>query len=259
VHALWEGGSAAFRRDDAWSDVDLLACVDDERVAETFAAVEAELQRIGGIEAQFVVPEPAWHGHAQRFYRLRGQEPWLVLDLCVVKRSNPNRLLEREIHGDAVFLFDKIGVATAAAPPADGASHEKKLRARIEHLRARTRLLAHLVEKECRRRHPLDAFGFYQSLILAPLVEMLRIRYDPWRHDFGLRYLHDTLPPPLSRRLQELCFVRNLDDLQSKQRIALRWFDDLATDAARAPKLVFTFVSLTPRKTKPPQPPPATP
>lgn len=235
VHALWEGGSASFDRADAWSDMDLQACVDDERVADTFSAVESAAEKGVGIEATFVLPEPTWHGHAQRFYRFRGQPPWLLLDLCVQKRSAPNRLLETEIHGKRLFLFDRIDLEKSQTPP-DREARDRKLKARVAYLRARVDMFAHLVEKECRRQHPLDAFAFYQSMLVQPLVEMLRIRHDPWRHDFGLRYLHHAVPAPIARRVEDLCFVRNFADLQAKSRAALRWFDELGSELARSTK-----------------------
>ncbi len=239
VHALWEGGSVAFGRADAFSDADVQACVDDDKVAETFAAVEAELEKVLGIETSFAVPEPAWHGHAQRFYRFVGREPWLMLDFCVQKRSSTRRFLEPEIHGKQPFLFDKIDLA-ASIQRLEVETQEQRLRARIEMLRTRMHLFAHMVEKECRRQRPLDAIHFYHGLIIAPLVELLRIRHDPWRHDFGMRYLHTTLPVDQARRLEDLLFIRNFPDLQSKQRVAVRWFTDLAAELARAPKLVYT-------------------
>lgn len=237
VHALWEGGSEAFGRADAWSDLDLQACVDDNRVADTFAAVETALEKAVGIEATFVVPEPAWHGFAQRFYRFRGQPPWLMLDLCLRRRSDRPTFLETEIHGRQPFLFDRIGLATVQGP-LDREKWEKQLRERVAFLRTKVGMFAHLVEKEIRRQHPIDAFTFYQGMILQPLVELLRIRHDPWRHGFGLRYLHHVLPRGVARRLQDLCFLRHPDDLQAKSRGALRWFDELAQELDRAPRLI---------------------
>ena len=235
VHALWEGGAACFDRADAWSDVDLQACVDDDKVAETFAAVEAAARKAVGIEATFVMPEPAWHGHAQRYYRFQGQPPWLLLDFCVQKRSGANRFLETEIHGKRLFVFDRIELEQSQGP-LDRDARDQKLSARVASLRARVGMFAHMVEKECRRQHPIDASAFYQSMILQPLVELLRIRHDPWRHDFGLRYLHHALPAPVARRVEELCYVRNFADLQAKSRAALRWFDELAHDLTRPVK-----------------------
>jgi hypothetical protein len=250
AHALWEGGAAAFDRADAWSDVDLQICVDDDRVEDAFAAVESALEKDCGIEMTFPVPEPTWHGHAQRFYRFTGQPPWLLLDLCVQRRSNERRFLEKEIHGKHLFLFDRIGLG-AAVSPADPDARERQLRERLAFLRARTGMFAHMVEKECRRQHPIDAFTFYQGMVLAPLVELLRIRHDPWRYNFGLRYLHRALPGPLVKRVEDLCFIRNFPDLQTKCRTALRWFDELAAELERAPRLIFSTGSAPARTPKP--------
>jgi predicted nucleotidyltransferase len=71
VNAAWLGGSNAFGRADELSDVDLQVDVDDGRVAATFGAVEAALAAASPIVARLVMPMPTWHGHAQRFYRVR--------------------------------------------------------------------------------------------------------------------------------------------------------------------------------------------
>ena len=71
VNAAWLGGSDAFGRADELSDVDLEVDVDDGYVAATFGAVEAALAAASPIVARLVLPMPTWHGHAQRFYRLR--------------------------------------------------------------------------------------------------------------------------------------------------------------------------------------------
>jgi hypothetical protein len=239
AHAAWEGGSVAFGRQDAWSDVDLQVVVEDDRVDDTFNATEKALGTACPIESTYTVPAPTSHGHAQRFYRFQGQPAWMMLDLCVMKRSAANRFLEPEIHGEASFLFDKIGLRESAAPVPPEV-WDAKLRARVAELRARTSMLAVLADKEARRRHPIDACAFHTSLILAPLVELLRIRHDPWRHDFGLRGLHHALPAALARRVEELCFVRNLADLQVKQRAALRWIEELVIELEKAPKLTYS-------------------
>jgi hypothetical protein len=70
VNAAWLGGSDAFGRPTSCptsTPVD----VDDGRVAATFGAIEAALAAASPIVARLVMPMPIWHGHAQRFYRLR--------------------------------------------------------------------------------------------------------------------------------------------------------------------------------------------
>jgi hypothetical protein len=193
VDALWEGGSAAFGREDQWSDVDLQAVVDDAKATELFDIVEAKLAALSPIKKLYRVPEPAWHGHSQRFYELEAAGPFLMVDFCVMKRSSPNRVLEREIHGSACFLFDRTGVA-AGSKPGDPEAWDARLRDRIAQLTPRFQMFQSLVTKDCQRGRPLDALNFYQALTLVPLVEMLRIKHDPWRHNFGWRYLQHDLP-----------------------------------------------------------------
>ena len=50
VHAFWEGGAAAFDQVDEWSDMDLYAVVDDDRVDEVFLAVEETMKSLSPIE-----------------------------------------------------------------------------------------------------------------------------------------------------------------------------------------------------------------
>lgn len=229
VDALWEGGSAAFDRVDAWSDLDLQAVAEDRRVAELFEVVEGTLSALSRIKSVYRVPEPTWHGHSQRFYELENTDRFLMIDFCGISRSNPNRFLEREIHGDARFVFDRGSVA-AGIVPGDAAMWDARLRERMEQLKARFRMFQPLVAKDCLRGRPLDAAHFYQSLTLAPLVEMLRIKHDPWRHNFGWRYLQFDIPVEEHARLVRLAYPGRMDAIPALQADAVRWFEELAAE-----------------------------
>ena len=237
VDALWEGGSAAFGRDDRWSDVDLQAVAEDSQAPGLFEIVEATLTPLSPIKQVYRVPEPAWHGHSQRFYELEAAGPFLTVDVCVMKRSNPNRFLEREIHGEARFLFDRAGVKAGNAP-GDPVAWDARLRDRIAQLTARFRMFQSLVTKDCFRGRPLDALHFYQSLTLAPLVEMLRIKHDPWRHNFGWRYLQYDLPADDYERLVRFAYPGRLEMIPALHEEAVRWFEQL--DAELAARSVLT-------------------
>jgi hypothetical protein len=94
-------------------------------------------------------------------------------------------------------------------------------------MKARLEISDNFVQKEIFRRNPIDALGLYQMLILAPLVEVLRIRYNPYHHDFGSRYLYHELPKDVVQRLEGLFFIRDLDDLQAKFDEARTWLRGL--------------------------------
>lgn len=229
VVAAWEGGSAAWGRADAWSDADLqLLAVDEEpaTIAAIFAAVEGALEAAGGIRGRFVVPEPAWHGHSQRFYHVADAGPYVMLDLVVVHPGVAERFLAPEQHGHAIVHLG--GGDDVAAPAFDAAAHRVRLRRAFEEAVGRFDLFQPLVTKEVVRGHFIDAIAFYHGLTLRPLVVLLGIAHRPLRFDFGARYLHDDLPEADAAALAELYAVRDLDDLADKHARACAWFRVLA-------------------------------
>ena len=222
VHALWEGGAAAFNRVDAWSDIDLYVVVEDGMVPPTFEAIENVLTALSPIQIRHEVSWPAPSGIFQRFYRLENASEFLLVDLAVLKVSAPDKFLVREIHGDAVFHFNKRGAVSI--PPLDQEAFVRGLLDHRKRLVERMELFGPFVDKELRRGNPLEALEFYRALVLPSLVEALRIRYGPRHYDFRMRYVYRELPPELVRRLERLAFVADTNDLETKNREAAAWF-----------------------------------
>ncbi|MDA0242048.1 MAG: hypothetical protein OT477_01400 [Chloroflexi bacterium] len=225
VYALWEGGSAAFGRLDDYSDLDLQLVVDDEQADEAMQVITDTLAALSPITHRYDVPQPAWHGHTQSFFRLRDASEFLLVDCAVMKLSNPNRFLEREIHGQPLVYFDKTGVT--AAPAWDGAAWEMRVARRRADLREMLPIFANFPEKELQRGQAIDALGYYNGLLVRSLVELLRLRHDPTRHHFGLRYLYHILPAQEVVRLEPLCFVADAADLRRKTAAVLAWCEEL--------------------------------
>lgn len=216
ARALWEGGSAAFDRADDFSDVDLSLLIHGSP-RDAFAAIEHSLPER---DLEYHVPEPAWHGHSQRFYRFRGAPPYLLLDLAIMQGGD--LLAQPEIHGHPRVLFDRDNVLAHQPPPPP-----PNIAARTAALSTRFEMFQILVQKELWRSQPLDALHFYRTLTLAPLTELLRLHHDPTRAHFGGRYLHRILPPPVAAKLQHLSFISSPDDLASKHQEAIAWFRHL--------------------------------
>jgi predicted nucleotidyltransferase len=230
VNAAWLGGSDAFGRADELSDVDLQVDVDDGHVAATFGAVEAALAAASPITARLVMPMPTWHGHAQRFYRLRDTSEFCAVDVVVFERSDPRRYYNQtERHGRPLVLFDRAGVIRPAA--LDPAELAATVRAELVRIRGWLPFTLPLVAKEVRRGDALAALGAWQRYVLAPLVTCYRIRHAPARHDFGTRYTGADLPPEVQETLRRLSFVRDLDDLAAKlptgERLLRELLDEL--------------------------------
>lgn len=226
IYAMWEGGARSFGRLDEWSDIDLQFDVADERVEDTLLLLEKTLEKISPIALKYRVPEPTYHGHAQVFLRLQNASPFLLIDACIMQHNSPrDKFLDPGIHGPAVFHFDKKGLA-AQMVEADPAARRVQLLQRLDTLRVMFSMFQVFVEKEIQRGNALEALAYYQSVTLRPLVEVLRIRYQPARSGFYTRYAYYDLPLEIAARIERLSFVSGLVDICAKQEEAIRWFEE---------------------------------
>ncbi len=221
--AMWEGGSAAFGKADQWSDVDVVVVCADDAVDAVFDTVEAALGELSPIDLVWRVPQPTWHGHGQRFYRLKDAPDHLLVDLVVMKQSaDYARFLIPERHGRPVVQFDKAGLVSAA--PLDTDAWQVKLDDELADLRVRFPMLQCLVRKELQRGRPLDALNYYFGLTLTPLLRVLGMRYRAYRYDFGRRYTRDDFPAAVADEVEALHFVADADDLAQKHERAEELF-----------------------------------
>jgi len=221
VDAAWEGGSTAFAGDDALSDVDVVAVVADEAVEATFAQIEFALHSLSPVTLRHDVDGTT--GFAQKFYRLRDAGEFLVVDLVLIRRSDPLLFREVELHGRGPIWLDRRSLLVESHLDA-GRDHTQAL-ARVPVLATAFAMFQHIVTKERLRGHAVDALSFYQAMTLRPLAEALRLLHCPQRRVFGLRYLARDLPADSCARIEALAFVRDLDDLAAKHDAARLWFD----------------------------------
>lgn len=224
VLAMWEAGAAAFDRVDDWSDIDLQIVVEDDQVAGTFTRLVELLTQLSPIRIQYDLPQPTWHGHAQSFILLADTSPFLMLDLCVIKHSSPDKFLTPEIHGQAKFLFDKAGISNL--PHLDRGQFQEETARRLPTLRLMFDLFQILTLKEIHRQNWLEALAFYQGYTLRPLVEALSYLYRPAHHHFHTRYVYYELPPQVIARLESFYFVDKAA-LADRHAEAVAWFNEV--------------------------------
>lgn len=230
VRAFWEGGAPAFNRVDEWSDIDLYLVVDDEKVDETFLAVEEALESLSPIKQKHSVSHPQ-PGLFQAFYKLEGASEFLLVDLAVLTLSSPDRFLEPEIHGDVVFYFNKSTEITI--PAFDKKAMTAKLLKRLEQLKANFDMFNSFIQKEINRGNHLEAIDLYHILTLAALVTALRIKHNPVHHDFKTRYIHYELPTEITEKLEDLYFVVDEKELQEKYDEASKWFRETVSELSQ--------------------------
>lgn len=225
VYAMWEGGAVANDRADQWSDIDICVAAEDNRVKDLFPVVERALEALAPIELKYDVLAPTLGEYVQAFYRLEGAGKFMLVDFAVFKLSAEDKLLEPEIHGNAIFHFNKRGAVEV--PALDPGKHIAAMKTALERTRGKCQMFAPFVEKEIMRGDYLRALDLYQRLVLGALVQALRMKHKPEHYDFGLSYNRHHLPAEVVGRLEDLYFVRDGKDLSDKYRRALAWYDQV--------------------------------
>ena len=150
-----------------------------------------------------------------------------MIDVAVFKLSSPDKFLQSEIHGNAVFYFNKSD--RVKSPQLDKDALVKKLQGRLVGLQGEFAMFHNVVQKEINRGNHLEAMDFHHML-LAWLVEVLRIRYNPLHYDFKMRYIHYELPSEVVKKLERLYFVKDAGDLQKKYDEVVEWFPKIVLE-----------------------------
>ena len=202
VQATWLEGADALGHADAFSDIDVWADVSVGAAQDVFSLIRLALESWGPLDLE----EDAIHPHPQieqRFFHVAGTPPYWFLDVCL---QESGREVAFGPHDAFTVLFDRAEVLRrASAQPFD--------------LNEAVRLLERrwwrrvLVEKELQRGHTLEALASYRGEVLAPLTELLRLRFCPHKRGYGLKHAKRDFPAEVLTVLEDLYAVHRLDQL----------------------------------------------
>ena len=102
----------------------------------------------------------------------------------------------------------------------------------VDQIRQRRATAEWLVNRAVRRGQHAEATQLYLGFALSPLVRLLRVEHCPWRHDFGLRYLHEDLPPDVAARVAAL--LPGAADPAETSAACFAWTDELLARRGRS-------------------------
>ncbi len=225
VYAAWQCGSAAFKRVDEWSDIDIVVDVEDDKLMDTFKILDSSLESLAKIENTYECPQSLSPGAYQKVYKLQGTSKFMVIEICAVKHTSTEKLLSKEIHGDILVLFDKCDVAKVT--PINKVEFARTLKTRIKNVESLFNMYQILIEKELNRHNYIEAISFYQSFSLGLLLEMLRIKYKPYRYNFKTRYVYYDFPEDVVKRLHNFYFIKDGKELREKHEETIKWFNEI--------------------------------
>jgi predicted nucleotidyltransferase len=227
ARCAWIGGSAATGGYDEWSDLD----VDVLCTPGTSAAVYGRLLDAARVDFDvrdvWEVPEHVWPDGRQCFVNLQDRpglllEPTRIIDLHVSDLSDKHSHLDIRRHGTPLVLHDPEGLVVL--------EHEDVaagITAALEQSRQRRSTDEWLVNRAIARGHVAEATDFYLRFALASLVRLVRAEHSPARHDFGLRYLREDLPPEVADRVEALVPGHTSRSLRELSDECFSWIDEL--------------------------------
>ncbi|HAQ62423.1 TPA: hypothetical protein DCR49_10580 [Candidatus Delongbacteria bacterium] len=225
VIAAWEGGSAATGFMDKYSDLDLYVVCEDDAVEAVYAKLEKLIEKNYGIERKYRVPEPAWHGCSQCFYKVGNVPELYYLDIAVIKRSIPDKFTEKDRHGDSVIWFEKEKMIDPTPTP------KKKV---IEKGKQLYRFIADsdfLMETELKkalaRKNFTEAYPAYYRLVASNLGILLNLKYRPCKVDFGIRYAYRDFPKKEVDLIADSFRITSLEDIEKKSKKVLKRIEEL--------------------------------
>lgn len=210
VFAFWLEGADSLGTVDEYSDIDVWLDVEDGKEEDTFAALCQSLREIGELDIcqEQENPDPKIR---QRFYHIEGSSKFLLIDVCIQSHSREISFTNG-FEGEKVMpIFDKAGVIKFR--DIDQSDFTQALDNRLNELEDAFTVRKIWVDKELRRERFLEAFGYYMEIVEL-LIEALRIRHSPTKHDFGFKHLSRDLPKEIVDRLSNLVKADSLEELE---------------------------------------------
>jgi hypothetical protein len=238
VLVAWVGGSAVTGGWDQWSDLDV------DVLCRPGTAVAAYERWLAALEADFA-PASVWD--TPREWRPDGrqcfvcmqsrpgllEEPTVLVDLVMSDISEGHRHLDVRRHGTPLVLHDPEGLLVLRHEDAD--EQRRAMEDAVDQVRQKRSTSEWLVNRALARGHVAEGLDLYVRHGLQLLVRLLRAEHCPERHDYGLRYLRDDLPPDVADRLEALVPGASGRPLHELSNECFAWMDELLTGAPRNP------------------------
>jgi hypothetical protein len=177
ILAAWEGGSSATATSDQFSDIDLNILHADNEAA-VFQIVEGTLRKFSAITHIYNEPKSVWPDLTQKVYFIENAPKHFFVDVAAFPKSKPAILAEFmqfERHGQPAVFFDKGGHLNSQ--PIDEQALRQRQRKRLTEIVEAFPVYRMTLFKELDRGNPIDAFTFYHSGMLRPLVEVIGMLY----------------------------------------------------------------------------------
>lgn len=228
IRVIWVGGSAATGGWDEWSDLDVEVLCTPGETTPVYDRLLTEARAQFPIDHVWELPLAAWPDGRQCFVNLQSrpgalQEPTRIVDLHLADCTDAHRHVDVRRHGSPIVLHDPDDLVVLRHD--DQAAIDEAVAEAVDQARQRRATAEWLVNRAIARKQQPEALDLYLQFGLGVLVRLLRVRHCPWRHDYGLRYLHADLPAEAAERVTAL--LPGSAPLPALSRGCFAWMDEL--------------------------------
>ena len=205
--ACWVGGSAATGGYDDHSDLDINVLAAPGTFAGVFDELLASLVSTFTPTSVWRLPDATYADGRQLFATFDDDPGSLVgqtrlLDVVVYEATDEHRHIDVRRHGTPLVRFDPEGLIVLRHD--DEAELRSGAAETIDQIRQRRLVAEWLVNRAIARDHLPEAVSLYLRFALLPVVQLLRARDCPERHDYLFRYLHTDIDPGDAARVDAL-------------------------------------------------------
>jgi hypothetical protein len=153
--------------------------------------------------------------------------PTRLLDVVVHVATDEHRHIDVRRHGSPLVRFDPDGLIVERHDDESGL--RRGAAETTDQIRQRRLVAEWLVNRAIARQHLPEAVSLYLRFALLPVVQLLRARDCPARHDYQFRYLHTDLDPEDAARVDAL--LPGVERLRELSAECFAWQDELLAPA----------------------------
>ena len=230
--ACWVGGSAATGGYDDHSDLDLTVLAAPGTFVRVFDDLVASLVATFGPTSVWRLPDATYADGRQLFATFDDDPGALVgqtrlLDVVVHEATDEHRHIDVRRHGSLLVLFAPDGLIVERHD--DVTELRRGAAETVDQIRQRRLVAEWLVNRAIARNHLPEAVSLYLRFALLPVVQLLRARDCPARHDYLFRYLHTDVDPGDAARVDAL--LPGVERLRELSAECFAWQDELLASA----------------------------
>lgn len=224
VHAFWLEGADALEAVDEFSDIDMWFDIEDGSEDLFVVKLKKTLESISHID--FMYEKRHEHPKIRQFFiHLQETSVFLIIDLCIQSHSRKIKFIKENKDEKVKVIFDKTEVIQYTCNDID--KFDESITIRKKEIEKTFEFFAIWIQKEINRNNYLEALNYYNEYILNPLVEYLRILYEPTKKDYELKHIKRDLPIDVVKKLECYYKISSIDEIGEKASEAVVFFRSL--------------------------------